>query len=122
MQKSDNLGISQLMPVRRFIDDAADTYVMTQRDHDLVRDLRYVMHENQTQFWRRFGVTQTQGSRFERGKSIPLPVLLLIRLYLMRIVSDGDLQQVREPDFCGSLETPVAPATPAGRSGPGGSP
>lgn len=119
MQKSDNLGISRFMPMRRFIDDAAETYVMTQRDHDLVRDLRHVMHENQTQFWRRFGVTQTQGSRFERGKSIPLPVLLLIRLYLLRIVSDADLDHVRAPDSCGTLATP---ATPAGRSGPAGSP
>ena len=101
MEKTDQIGIAQLMPARRFIagEPDRDVYTMTQRDHDLIRDLRYVMQENQTQFWSRFGVTQTQGSRFERGKSIPLPVLLLIRLYLLRIVKDADLHSVRSPDF-----------------------
>ena len=116
MIKAMNPGIDQLIPARRFISGVQDAglHTMTQRDHDLIRDLRYVMHENQTQFWRRFGVTQTQGSRFERGRSIPLPVLLLIRLYLLRIVDDADLQQVCAPDF--------GNAKPAGRSGQAVSP
>jgi hypothetical protein len=79
--------------------DGNALYWITPRDKNLIRDLRHVMRENQTQFWRRFGVTQTQGSRFERGRAIPLPVLLLIRLYLLRVVSDTDLQHVRSPDF-----------------------
>jgi hypothetical protein len=99
MNKIDRIGIAQLMPSRHFVAEPPDMHTMTQRDHDLIRDLRYVMHENQTQFWRRFGVTQTQGSRFERGKSIPLPVLLLIRLYLLRIVDDAHLEQMRCPGF-----------------------
>ncbi|PRC94373.1 hypothetical protein [Solimicrobium silvestre] len=74
-------------------------YWITSRDKNLIRDLRHVMRENQTQFWHRFGVTQTQGSRFERGKPIPLPVLLLIRLYLLRVIDDSNLQQVRSPSF-----------------------
>ena len=57
------------------------------------------MRENQTQFWRRFGVTQTQGSRFERGRPVPLSVLLLIRLYLLHVIDDSDLAQVSPAGF-----------------------
>lgn len=70
-------------------------YALTPRDKSLMRDLRYVMRENQTQFWQRFGVAQSSGSRFERGMAIPLPVLLLIRLYLLRRIGDQDLKVVR---------------------------
>lgn len=85
---------------RRKLDDTdVDQYWMTPRDENLMRDLRYLMRENQTQFWQRFGVSQSRGSRFERGMAIPLPVLLLIRLYLLRIVGDQDLQQVRSPEY-----------------------
>ena len=72
-----------------------DLYWMTTRDKYMIRDFRHVMRENQTAFWRRFGVTQTRGSRFERGKAVPLPVLMLMRLYLRRIIDDSDLAQVR---------------------------
>ena len=119
MQKSDDFRIPRLIPAHGFI-SAQDACTLTPRDHDLIRDLRYVMHENQTQFWRRFGVTQTQGSRFERGKSIPLPVLLLIRLYLLHIVGDEDLQLVSAPQFDDAGAS--ANANPASRSGPVGSP
>jgi hypothetical protein len=86
------------------LNDAADNeegslYWITSRDKTLIRDLRHIMQENQTQFWLRFGVTQTRGSRFERGKPIPLSVLLLIRLYLLRIIDDTHLLQVRSPNF-----------------------
>ena len=74
-------------------------YRMTPRDKMLMRDLRYLLGENQTQFWSRFGVAQSSGSRFERGMPVPLPVLLLIRLYFLRHVSDADLRAVRSPDY-----------------------
>ena len=86
-------------PADKTSDGENNLYWITPRDKNLVRDLRHVMRENQTQFWRRFGVTQTQGSRFERGKPIPLSVLLLIRLYLLHVINDADLQQVRSPSF-----------------------
>lgn len=76
-----------------------DLYFITPRDKNLIRDLRHVMRENQTQFWRRFGVTQTQGSRFERGKPVPLSVLILIRLYLLNVIDDTDLEQVSPSGF-----------------------
>lgn len=76
-------------------DDGDELHWITTRDKYLIRDYRQVMRENQTAFWRRFGVTQTRGSRFERGKAIPLTVLMLMRLYLRRVIDDADLAAVR---------------------------
>ncbi len=56
-----------------------------------VKNLRKVLRENQTQFWHRFGVTQSRGSRFEQGIGIPSSVVILIELYLDMKVSDADL-------------------------------
>lgn len=86
-------------PADKAVDEQTSLCRITPRDKNLIRDLRHVMQENQTQFWRRFGVTQTQGSRFERGRSVPLPVLLLIRLYLLHLIDDGDLRQVGSASF-----------------------
>lgn len=80
-------------------DDGGDElHWITTRDKYLIRDFRQIMRENQTAFWRRFGVSQTRGSRFERGKSMPLPVLILMRLYLLRVIDDADLLAVRSGD------------------------
>lgn len=80
-------------------DDGGDElHWITARDQYLIRDFRQVMRENQTAFWRRFGVTQTRGSRFERGKDVPLTVLMLMRLYLRHMIDDADLQAVRAGD------------------------
>jgi hypothetical protein len=70
-------------------------YWMTPRDTELIRDLRYLMRENQEAFWQRFGVSQPSGSRFECGATIPLPLLMLLRLYLLRVVDDDDLRKAR---------------------------
>jgi hypothetical protein len=121
MNRIDRFGLAQWMPAPQFNAPVPETHTMTQHDHDLIRDLRYVMHENQTQFWQRFGVTQTQGSRFERGRSIPLPVLLLIRLYLLRIIGDDHLHTVRAPEF-GKPGAAAAGISPAGLSNPAVSP
>lgn len=83
----------------RLRETAPNLYWMTPRDKMLMRDLRYSMRENQTQFWSRFGVGQSSGSRFECGMAIPLPVLLLIRLYFLRIVSDQDLAKVLSSEY-----------------------
>jgi hypothetical protein len=71
---------------------------ITTRDQFLIRDFRHVMRENQTAFWRRFGVTQSCGSRFERGNAMPLAVLMLLRLYLRRKLDDADLVEARSHD------------------------
>lgn len=58
---------------------------------EALRAYRRVMLENQTQFWARFGVTQSRGSRFESGMEIPPPVAILLRLYFNGVINDGDL-------------------------------
>lgn len=53
---------------------------------------RKALGENQLTFWRRFGVTQSGGSRYETGRSIPKPVRLLIALYASARVGHEDLE------------------------------
>lgn len=57
-----------------------------------VRQLRISKRESQEKFWGRFGVTQSSGSRFETGLSIPAPVAILLKLYVNGKLNDGDLQ------------------------------
>lgn len=56
-----------------------------------LREMRMARRESQTEFWKRFGVTQSRGSRFELGLEIPSSVAILVNLYLDGAVSDGDL-------------------------------
>ncbi len=44
---------------------------------------------NQSEFWSRFGVTQSGGSRYESGRNIPKPLKTLMWLYV-RISADGE--------------------------------
>lgn len=60
-----------------------------------LKQLRKSRRESQAKFWKRFGVTQSRGSRFEQGLEIPIAVAILVKLYLEGKVSDGDLWQAR---------------------------
>ena len=42
--------------------------------------IRYKRGENQSELWNRIGVTQSGGSRYESGRSIPKPVQLLLQV------------------------------------------
>ncbi len=42
-------------------------------------ELRKASGMNQTEFWKRFGVTQSAGSRYESGRSLPRPLKLLMQ-------------------------------------------
>lgn len=57
-----------------------------------LRKFRRSKHESQGMFWSRFGVTQSRGSRFEKGAEIPKPVAILLELYFSGAVTDGDLK------------------------------
>jgi len=63
---------------------------------DTLRQLRIKRRESQTKFWKRFGVTQSRGSRFELGMEIPSPVTILIKLYVEGVIRDCDLQRARK--------------------------
>ena len=46
---------------------------------------------NQRDFWARYGVTQSGGSRYESGRNIPKPLLILLWLHRSGKVTDKDL-------------------------------
>ena len=45
-----------------------------------VRNLRRRLKLNQSEFWSRIGVTQSGGSRYEAGRRIPKPTLILLAI------------------------------------------
>lgn len=45
-----------------------------------VRTMRNNAGQNQSQFWEPIGITQSGGSRYESGRSMPKPVAALVRL------------------------------------------
>lgn len=60
------------------------------------REIRRQLGLNQQQFWTRIGVTQSGGSRYESGRSMPKPVRELLRLVHVERL---DLSKVRREDF-----------------------
>lgn len=46
---------------------------------------------NQKDFWAKYGVTQSGGSRYEAGRNIPKPLAILLWLHRSGRVSDKDL-------------------------------
>lgn len=60
------------------------------------REIRRRLGLNQEEFWTRIGVTQSGGSRYESGRSMPKPVRELLRLVHVERV---DLSRVKKEDF-----------------------
>ncbi len=60
------------------------------------REIRRQLGMNQQEFWTRIGVTQSGGSRYESGRSMPKPVQELLRLVHVERI---DLSKVRREDF-----------------------
>jgi len=60
------------------------------------RSIRQQLGLNQQDFWGRVGVTQSGGSRYEAGRSMPRPVRELVRLVHVEGI---DLSQARGEDF-----------------------
>ena len=60
------------------------------------REIRRRLGLNQQEFWTRIGVTQSGGSRYESGRSMPKPVRELLRLVHVEQV---DLSRVKKEDF-----------------------
>lgn len=60
-----------------------------------VKRMRRAYGLNQQQFWSRIGVTQSGGSRYEAGRSIPLPVQALVTIAYDAVRSAGVLEAIR---------------------------
>lgn len=54
--------------------------------------LREMTGENQATFWRRFGVTQSGGSRYENGSNIPGPLRILLKATVAGFISKEQLE------------------------------
>jgi len=60
------------------------------------REIRRRLRLNQQEFWSRVGVTQSGGSRYESGRSMPKPVRELLRLVHIEGI---ELAKARGSDF-----------------------
>jgi len=60
------------------------------------REIRRRLGLNQEEFWTRIGVTQSGGSRYESGRTMPKPVRELLRLVHIEGI---ELNQARGRDF-----------------------
>lgn len=60
------------------------------------REIRSKLGLNQSEFWSRIGVTQSGGSRYESGRSMPKPTLELFRLVHVEQI---DLAQINRVDL-----------------------
>ena len=60
------------------------------------REIRRRLRLNQQEFWSRIGVTQSGGSRYESGRSMPKPVRELLRLVHIEGIA---LNQAKGGDF-----------------------
>ena len=49
---------------------------------------------NQRDFWRRFGLTQSGGSRYERGRTLPRCVQILLALEALGDVEEAQMIEV----------------------------
>lgn len=60
------------------------------------KEIRRNLGMNQHEFWTRIGVTQSGGSRYESGRTMPRPVRELLRLVHVERL---DLSKVKREDF-----------------------
>ncbi len=60
------------------------------------RDIRQKLGLNQQEFWGMIGVTQSGGSRYESGRSMPKPVQQLLRLVHIDKI---DIGRISRGDF-----------------------
>jgi transcriptional regulator with XRE-family HTH domain len=60
-----------------------------------IKAYRLSRGENQTQFWTRFGVTQSGGSRYESGRELPVPVAMLVLAYAEGLLDERSLEKLR---------------------------
>lgn len=60
-------------------------------DFSDIADDRKKQGLNQTEFWTRYGVTQSGGSRYESGRGIPKPLAILLWLHRSGKITDKDL-------------------------------
>lgn len=61
-----------------------------------LRAYRASRNENQTEFWGRFGVTQSAGSRYESGREVSAPLAMLVLAFAEGMLDDVTLERLRK--------------------------
>ncbi len=56
---------------------------------------RQSLGETQTEFWTRFGVTQSAGSRYESGRGVPAPLAMLMLAFSKKLLDDEELRLLK---------------------------
>jgi transcriptional regulator with XRE-family HTH domain len=56
---------------------------------------RHSRGKSQTQFWTRFGVTQSGGSRYESGRDLPTPVAMLVLAHSEGMLDEKSVEERR---------------------------
>jgi transcriptional regulator with XRE-family HTH domain len=59
-----------------------------------LRGFRDARGENQSEFWSRFGVTQSGGSRYESGRALPKAVAVLLIAFVDGLLDDATLRRL----------------------------
>lgn len=57
-------------------------------------ELRKSASMNQTEFWKRFGVTQSCGSRYESGRRMPTPLEVLMQAQMDGAIDEATLAKL----------------------------
>lgn len=60
-------------------------------DFSDIATIRQKSNLSQINFWKRYGVTQSGGSRYESGRNLPKPLAILLWLHRSGKVTDKDL-------------------------------
>lgn len=60
-------------------------------NHDNAQALRKLSGLNQTDYWGQYGMTQSAGSRYEKGRDISRPTTMLMWLHQSGRINDDDL-------------------------------
>jgi hypothetical protein len=64
--------------------------------HKAIGDVRnYRGNQVQVDFWPKFGVTQSGGSRYENGRQMDTPLRMLMALHAAGRITDTDLGDLR---------------------------
>jgi hypothetical protein len=63
---------------------------ISRKDIDLAA-LRAASGSNQADFWSKFGISQSGGSRYESGCRMPMPIRILIRAWIDKLIDDAAL-------------------------------
>ena len=61
-----------------------------------IQEHRRKLDMNQSEFWSRYGVTQSGGSRYESGRNMPLPTAILIYLRETGQLTDDQLAAAKK--------------------------